>query len=99
MTSHGVGPFPPAGCHARGTVRAAYVDPDEGQHSGTMRHWHPYTAPTNAPGFSQPRCPTTTGAQSGGGYGLRAPARARVPAVEATVGSRSKFLLLLFAHP
>ncbi len=57
-----------------------------------------YIFPFDTSHFSQPSCPTASRIGSGRGDGLRAPARARVPAVKATTGSRSKFLLLLLQH-
>ncbi len=94
-----VRPLHPAGHHSRGTCDAACSDPGEGQHHETIGHRHPYVAPTDASAFSQPGRPTTSGARSGRGHGLHAPERARVPAVKATTGSKSKSLLLLLVHP
>ncbi len=88
-TSHHLGLLPRAGCHARWTVCANYTDPDEEHHSWTAWHWHPYATPSHASAVSHPHCPTAT--RSGGRHGLRVPGRARVPAVKATMGSRSNF--------
>ncbi len=86
-TLHSTRPLPCVDSHAQWTACAAHVDPNEGCHPWAARCWHPDAASSHTPAISQSCC--STFARSGGEHGLRAPRRARVPAVKATMGTRS----------